>query len=128
MLEFIGDFLILNIKILPEYGQEDQLKLHELLLLTILNLNLIARMQILLPNNANILHGQHQAQHNQISIRSIQTMRIIGSKLRLIGANPLHDFMFALARAIATGKNDGDVFPIVVLGDFLLDEEGDHQV
>ncbi len=55
-------------------------------------------------------------------------MRIIGSKLRLIGANPLHDFMFAFAGTITAGKNDGDVFPIVVLGDFLLDEEGDHQV
>ena len=85
-------------------------------------------MNILLPDNAYIFHGQSQAQHDQVSISPIQTVGIIRRELAFICSDPLHDLVFTLTRAVGPSKNDADVFPVIVFFDFFLDEKVYHFV
>lgn len=85
-------------------------------------------MHVLFADDAGILEGQGEAQHDQIRISSIQAMRIIRQEGMLVGPDELHDLMLSLTRCIRPSEYNGESLPMLILLDFLEEEEMDHFV
>jgi hypothetical protein len=118
--------LILKIKILTKNGKEDHFELNELLLFGVFDFDLVTCMNILLSDDTNVLHRQHQAQHNQVSVCTIQTMAIIWRELMFVASDPFHDLMLTLTWAVRAGENNTDIFPIIIFFDLFLNEKVNH--
>ncbi len=56
--QLIFQFLILKVKVFPQNGKENHFKLNDFLLFRILDFNLVARVNVLFSDDANIFHWQ----------------------------------------------------------------------
>jgi len=85
-------------------------------------------MNILLSDNADIFHRQCQAQHDQVSVSSIQAMTIVWWELMFVASDPLHNLVFTFTWTIRSSENNTEIFPIIILFDLFLNEKVDHFV
>jgi len=85
-------------------------------------------VHIFLSDYAGIANRQCQSQHNQICIRTVEAVSVWFQKLAGVGSHELHDLVLTLAWSIRPREYNTQLFPVIILTDFLLYKEVKHIV
>lgn len=63
-------------------------------------------MHVFLPDDTCVFDRKGQAQHDEIGVRPIETVRVIGQETVLVGTNKLHDLVLPLTRSVRPRENN----------------------